>query len=112
MTACICRPRDPEGWYREDCSVHGREAECGTCNGSGIAPDHSPEPDDEQPCPECCADLFDLAHRATDWYRSNLTGCCGGCGDRECHDGTPCQQNSNGYCMTCPTRRETGEVRA
>lgn len=27
--ACICSPRDPEGWYREDCPTHGCADEYG-----------------------------------------------------------------------------------
>jgi len=42
---------------RHDPVAHGWA--CGTCNGSGIAPDHSPQPDDEQPCPECAWDEAD-----------------------------------------------------
>lgn len=52
---------------------------------------------------------FVVAH-ATDPYWHQLTGMCGGCGNADCHDGQ-CPHNAAGYCMACPTRRETGEVR-
>lgn len=67
----------------------------------------APSPDDHQN-PE--RDPMWVAHNATDRHWHQLTGACGGCGSIHCHPG-PCPQNSNGYCMACPTRRETGEVR-
>lgn len=70
---------------------------------------HGPD-ENTTPAPDDYLDLSELVDRATDptWYEA--TGMCGGCGNATCHDG-PCPGNRNGYCTTCPTRRETGEVR-
>lgn len=70
-----------------------------------IAP---PPNDGETPEPDWG---FIVTH-ATDPYWWELTGMCGGCGRAECHDGKcPTIPHHIGYCTTCPTRKETGEVR-
>jgi hypothetical protein len=68
-----------------------------------------PDPDSKSDSPHE-PDLAALAGLATDWYWSELTGMCGGCGSGDCHPDI-CLQNRNGYCTMCPTRRATGEVR-
>jgi len=67
------------------------------------------DPDSKTNQPE--SDPLWVAANATDTYWWLLTGCCGGCGRRECHP-LPCPSKPGiGFCLTCPTRRETGEVR-
>ncbi len=67
-----------------------------------------PDPDSKTDAPE--RDPLWIVSHAKDWYWHQLTGMCGGCGNANCHDGQ-CPTSRDGYCLTCPTRRETGEVR-
>ena len=70
----------------------------------------SPEPDSKTDTHDE-PDWGYLVTHATDTYWWLLTGMCGGCGRSDCHQ-LPCPSRPGvGFCLTCPTRRETGEVR-
>ena len=48
-----------------------------------------------------------------EWFEES--GNCGGCGDQNCHPGTPCgdvRGYDHGVCDLCPTRVHTGEIPA
>jgi len=49
-----------------------------------------------------------------EWHTAS-GGFCGGCGDDDCHPGQPCgdvRGYDHGVCDLCPTRVDTGEIRA